>query len=272
VTFRRQALALVALGLLAGCGRTEVYRRRLPTACEILGATRPCQSVCGAGTERCVDGMWSGCDAPAPLDPPASLAIDGTVRDFRESHPDFEDRIGDDRGIVGTFLGNDGAPLYPHSGETGTVTSPASFAQWFHDAPGTNQPTAIALSFKRISQTPLVYSFTDNDFFPIDGRLFGNEGHPHNFHFTLELHTELEYRGGETLSFQGDDDLWVFVGGRLAIDLGGPHPTQAASISLDTLRLVPGLVYPLDVFFAERHTSSSTLRVETTNAHFVRCP
>ena len=51
-----------------------------------------------------------------------------------------------------------------------------------------------------------------------------------------------------------------------------PRGLYAAVIGLDNLGLTLGRVYPLDVFFAERHRTSSTLRIETTNARFIACP
>ena len=275
----RRAFALILLTV--ACGRTQVYQPRkvvppppppILDPCATLGTSRPCTTLCGPGTERCVNGGWSACSSPEPLQPPATLSLVGTIRDFHEAHPDFEKGVGDDRGLVKVDLGADHTPIYAHAGKTQSVSSPQSFAQWYHDVPGVNLGMPLGLVLERTSQTPLVYSFVDNDFFPIDNKLFGNEGHNHNFHFTLELHTEVEYRGGETLAFQGDDDLIVFINDRLAIDLGGAHPTEKASISLDGLGLTAGTAYPLDIFFAERHTSSSTLRIETTNAHFAECP
>ena len=52
---------------------------------------------------------------------------------------------------------------------------------------------------------------------------FGNEYQSHNFDFTAELHFNFQYRGGEKFTFKGDDDLWLFLNGKLAVDLRHPH-------------------------------------------------
>ena len=67
--------------------------------------------------------------------------------------------------------------------------------------------------------------------------------------------------------------MWVFINGWLAIDLGGVHTAETASVNLDTqaatLGITPGNSYALDLFFAERHTSASSFRIETTLATLV---
>ncbi len=87
---------------------------------------------------------------------------------------------------------------------------------------------------------------------------------PHIHHFTTEIHTSFQYNGGETFTFTGDDDVWVFINKKLVIDLGGVHGNSPGMVALDTLGLTPGLVYPLDVFHAERHTVQSNFRIDTT--------
>jgi fibro-slime domain-containing protein len=108
------------------------------------------------------------------------------------------------------------------------------------------------------------YRYNNNEYFPIDNQLFGNEGNPHNYHFTTEIHTTFTYRGGETFSFTGDDDLFVFINGKLAIDLGGVHGAQTGHVALSTLGLTVGQSYPLDIFQAERQCCGSNFSITTT--------
>jgi len=90
----------------------------------------------------------------------------------------------------------------------------------------------------------------------------------HNFSFTSEIRYWFRYEEGasNTLNVTGDDDVWVFVNGKLAVDLGGIHTPVEGSVTLDattaaTYGLLSGNVYEVAVFQAERQRESSTFKL-----------
>jgi fibro-slime domain-containing protein len=227
--------------------------------------------------------------SPAVVPPPAgdagcASALEITVRDFTEQHPDFEHYTSAVKGIVQTQLGPDSKPVYAPAGATSATTSKEAFDQWYRDVDGVNQRVPVSISFTESS--PGVFVYDSSAFFPIDGQGFGNGpagggftipglgtiggggGNEHNFLFTTEAHTRFSYRGGEVFTFRGDDDLWVFINGQLAVDLGGTHVAETGTVDLDAqaaaLGIAVGKTYAMDIFHAERHTSQSNYRIETT--------
>ena len=196
-----------------------------------------------------------------------TITLTATVRDFHASHPDFESTIsGHETGIVQTTLGIDDKPVYAKGdGSTSPSThGTANFNQWYNDVSGINMSTDLSLVLTETAPGSEIYRYWDGSFFPIDGQLFGNEGNSHNYHFTMEIHSEFTYETGQTFHFTGDDDLWAFVDGQLVMDLGGVHGAISGNIDLDTLGLTPGETYDFDIFFAERHTTASNFKTETS--------
>ncbi|MFZ5890241.1 MAG: DUF4215 domain-containing protein [Myxococcota bacterium] len=95
-----------------------------------------------------------------------------------------------------------------------------------------------------------------------------SSGWCHNFSFTTEVKYWFKYDAKATarLEFTGDDDVWVFVNGKLAVDLGGWHVPLDGSVTINattaaTYGLEDGKVYMIGVFQAERQTEGSSFRL-----------
>ena len=193
------------------------------------------------------------------------------IRDFKADGKNFQGTTGDDRNLVKPELGADHKPVFAPSGPSRTVQDPAQFSDWYRTVDGLNQAFKLEIWF---GPNQGVNSFQSTKFFPLDGVGWGDEGHGHNFFFTTEIHTQFKYGGGEKFNFTGDDDVWVFINNKLAIDLGGVHAAENASVDIDArateLGLVKGQVYPFDMFQNERHTTESNFRADTT-LNFVDC-
>ena len=231
---------------------------------------------------------------------PESITLTGTIRDFQASHPDFEFNLDDgdnlwwnnefeyDRGIVTNTIGSNRKPVYAHS-SNGTISTSGetNFNQWYNDVPGVNQQKEHSITLSK--QADGMYQYSSDNFFPINGELFGNlENDPsiipptsgwmrnqwdsgksgNNYHFTYEIHKSFTYQGGETFTFEGDDDVWVYINDQKVIDIGGVHGAQTQTVNIDDLSdelgLVIGNTYDFDFFFAERNFSGSNFKITTS--------
>jgi fibro-slime domain-containing protein len=264
------------------------------TIAGILLAAAGCASVT-PGASHNPDGGGGGVDAAISFDALPIPGIDArdvaptppgdggvcqrelraVVRDFRSGekdgqpkHPDFEGKVAVDPGIVTNRLGQDQKPIYA-GGTQGTTTTKENFDQWYRDVAGINITFEKSIPLMPDATRAGVWVFDSDAFYPLaNDEGWGNQYLDHNQDFTTEIHVSFPYKGGEVFTFLGDDDLFLYVNGRLAIDLGGVHDALPGTVDMDArageLGLEIGKTYQMDIFHAERHCCQSTFHLETT--------
>ena len=86
-----------------------------------------------------------------------------------------------------------------------------------------------------------------------------------NQHFCFESHASFRFKKGLKFSFRGDDDIWVFIDNKLAVDLGGTHLAAPGYVDLD--KFMPdadvGTNYDIDIYFCDRRTTMSNVHIKT---------
>lgn len=174
-------------------------------------------------------------------------------------------------------------PDYAGCAELGgarSIMSSDTFQQWYDNAHPQPSTYLRKLELEQVNASSS-YQFTSDAHFPLDGLTMNGEieyceqhnvterqplgpqpcSGVHNFHFTSEVRTVFRYKGGEVLDFRGDDDVFVFVNGDKAVDLGGIHNPESGSVNLDDRGLTLGNIYEIVVFHAERNPVGSNYRL-----------
>ena len=263
------------------------------------GTSTPSAAVAASGIGGSLSDVEPTSTGAPTMDEDCDSILEVTYRDFDETHPDMErDNPGDvvRHNLVELELGSDKKPVFassvgcprvmerpsqPGECDNWTVTepvieSPESFDQWYRTVDGVNLEIEKTLELTATGTGD--YVFDSTSFFPLaPSEGFGIAPTPDhhlmsNFLFTTEIHVRFRYVSGQVFTFRGDDDLWIFVNDKLAMDLGSMHAAEVGTIDFDAqaseLGIVAGQSYDMDIFHAERHTLESNFRFETNISCF----
>jgi fibro-slime domain-containing protein len=189
--------------------------------------------------------------------------------------------------------------LYTGGAARPNISTAANFNQWYVNVANVNLPVAITVPLALQSNGTYLWDSANTatnggkDYFDPIGTggwvAAGKERQGpscsplRNSSFSSETHFIFEYQGGEQFDFSGDDDTWVFVNGKLVIDLGGLHVPLTGSFTLDNagsasytsslepgggtvaLGLTKGGTYDVVMFQAERNECGSNFKVTIKN-------
>jgi fibro-slime domain-containing protein len=224
-----------------------------------------------------------------------------TVRDFGAVHPDFDfgSLTGEHpvKGAVQPVLGP-GPGRKPVLNAANAGKDPAISFGRFDDWWNTDSTRTSPLqNYESCYDLPMgksddgsweyesFYDSPDHGFWPVEGaglNRFGDSqascyaypppdstrwvtgGPKRNGNFCAESHADFVYVPGQRFAFRGDDDVWIFINGKLVVDLGGVHVPKSDSIDLDKLGLTPGQAYKWDFFYCDRQPCGSALRIKTS--------
>ena len=173
-----------------------------------------------------------------------------------------------------------------------------NFYQWFHEVDGKSWQYDSEITFYKQEGNKYTYdggngSGQGRQIFPLDNTkgenpiyestcfYSGRSKECHNFHFTarMTVPVRINASGTERFDFAGDDDVWVFLNGKLVLDIGGVHDRRTGYFIVNSdgtitsyvdgklyrenydIGIKGGDVVELQFFYAERNTTEANILI-----------
>jgi fibro-slime domain-containing protein len=195
------------------------------------------------------------------------------LRDFSSSaaFPDFQAHTNLRYEIVKPDLDRSnyfGLPVFNRTVETlNSVAGNTSFNQWYRRKNSISQPlSAISTSLTPDNSGSFLYAYgiNESDFWPHQNDV------GERWLFTVEQHLKLSYTATTALYTRSDDDMWVFVNGKLIIDNGGVHSPTTVYMEAADWKTAAGItsstgVCDIAIFYAERYSGQSAFHFLSTD-------
>ena len=174
---------------------------------------------------------------------------------FNNTHDDFKCRVTHNnakKDIIASSLAENCRPILNESYQlpdaVNCLSSSASFSNWF------NRTSDEASAMNNIS-----LSHYKGDVYP--GPSQGRQANPF---YVCEAHACFVARKGDSMDIATNNEVWLYVNGTLALDLGGIHSGLNETLGFDQLNLVPDQSYRIDLLLAQRNSNTSHLNIHST--------
>ena len=138
-----------------------------------------------------------------------------------------------ERGMVGYELNDDYLPVFV-AGSLTPNRGLGDTTRWFVAVDGKSASYIGALKMEYVADGA-TFSFAHDEFYPLDdakfsdGDVVNEDGHNHLFTMGFAVPFTVLASGEESFSIEADDDTFVFVDNKLAIDMGGIHDITSGS-------------------------------------------